>query len=88
MKWPETLRDEARDVAYAYFDKEIRLITDRERVVSGLTEMLDKIGKGAFETPKIPSSVKRVSWYSLKVRVNFNISCEAKSKLWSFGPLG
>lgn len=24
MKWPETLRDEARDEAYAYFDKEIR----------------------------------------------------------------
>lgn len=74
-------------VAKALFQDWEGLISDRERIVSALIEMLDRAGNCAFKTPKVPRSVKRVSWYSLTVRVNFNFSRKIRSGLWSFRPL-
>lgn len=64
-----------------------QIVSDREFMVSELVSILNQ-RPDIFETPQIPKHVKRLAWYSLKIRTRAPFDIKTKARLWKFGPLG
>lgn len=76
-------------VAKSLYPKIDSILHDRERNVNAMIKILEQYSE--IEIPKLNSEIKKVSWYSLKIKATDELKSKllnSKGKLWKFSELG
>ncbi len=76
-------------VAKSLYPKIDSILHDRERNVNAMIKILGQYAE--IEIPKLNSEIKKVSWYSLKIKATDELKSKllnSKGKLWKFSELG
>lgn len=76
-------------VAKSLYPKIDSILHDRERNVNAMIKILEQYSE--IEIPKLNSEIKKVSWYSLKIKATDELKYKllnSKGKLWKFSELG